>query len=180
MDYITIEMLHAYGGFTGPSNDDDMLLQHFITAASAMVDSYCGRVFGIPTGAVATTRTFTIANGLLQEGEAALYFPDDVYTVTTIPTLTAGVTLTWMPDRPPYYGVIRSSGSWEDPTTIVAFWAYSESPPIVIQQATLRLANWLSHQRESVMSMGETVNGPNLMPADIADTLAPYRRVRLP
>jgi len=185
MDYATIEMLHAYGGFKGEV--DDTILQHLISVASQMVDQYCGRVFGIEAGAVAVTRTFTIANGLLPEsGEAALYFPDDIYTVTTIPTLAAGVTLTWMPDRPPYYGVIRDSGSWEDPTTIAGYWAYSETPPVAIIQATLRLAVWLYRQRQTtdgdraIITPQGILLAPTVLPRDVEFILAPFRRARLP
>lgn len=181
MDYTDLDTVEIYGGFKNLSPHQESLLEHFITTASNMIDNYCGRVFGIEPGAAATARTFTMENGLLpKDYSRKLYFDDDIYTITSVPTISAGVTLTWLPDHPPYYAIIRSEGTWEDPTTIVAYWAYAETPPALIVNCAIRLTCWLYHQTEAVMSDGNTVNTPNTIPSDIRVILNSYRRVRLP
>lgn len=184
MDYTDVATVEAYGGFTNPSEDERALLAHFITVASAMIDSYCGRVFAIETDAATTTKTFTQENGLLpgydRDDQRVLWLDDDLCSTPTIATAAVGVTFTYLPDHTPYYAIKRSEGVWEDPTTVAGHWAYAMTTPPVIENVCARLVTWLYHQRESVMSQGQTVNIPNRMPSDVAYALAPYRRIRLP
>lgn len=183
MDYCDIDYLEQYGGFTNASEEARAMLTVHITEASDLIDKWCGRKFGIATGEAATTRTFTILNGLLDKNyRATLWLDEDLAALpSTITTVVGTVALTYMPSvGPPYYAIIRDGGSWEDPTTITGFWAYSMTPSALIVNTTARLAMWLYHQREAVMSQGNTLNIPNQIPNDIAKTLAPYKRVRLP
>jgi hypothetical protein len=181
MDYCDIDYLEEYGYFDNVPETARAMLTVHITQASDMIDRYCGRKFGIPVGAVAETRTFTMLNGKLDpKYGATLWLDEDIYAIVTIATVAAGVTLTWLPDQPPYHSIVRDGGSWEDPTTITGFWAYSNQPPALIVNSTARLAMWLYHQRESVTAEGNTPNPPNNIPNDVLATLKNYKRVRLP
>jgi len=186
MDYCDIDYLEQYGGFNdgavGPQVEARRaMLSVHISEASILIDAHCGRRFGIAVGEAATTRTFTIANGLLDpKYGTTLWLDEDLYTVTSIATVDPLAVLTWLPQLPPYYAIKRDGGAWEDPTTITGFWAYSNQPPATIVNTTARLAMWLYHQRESVQSMGNTVNAPNSIPYDVRAVLAPYKRVQLP
>ena len=187
MQYATIEEVEAYCGFTNPSEAERALLDSLITVASQMIDDECNRVFGIETGAAVVTKTFTADNGLLPstgllpDSQRKLYLDDDLYDVVSIPTmLPVTVTITYLPATPPYYALVRSEGTWEDPTTIVGHWAYSAEPPAAIVNTTCRLVQWLYHQRESVMGQGNTTNAPNRIPVDVDQVLSHYRRIKLP
>jgi hypothetical protein len=186
MQYATIEDVEAYGGFTNPTEAERALLDTLISVASKMIDDECNRVFGIPLDQAPATKTFTEDNGLLPgtgllpDTGRTLYIDDDLFEIASIPTLPAGTTITMLPDHPPYYGMVRNTGAWENPTTIAGDWAYSRTPPAAIVNTTCRLVTWLYHQRESVMSQGNTVNAPNRMPADVVQVLSHYRRIRLP
>jgi hypothetical protein len=184
MDYCDIDYLEMYGWFNEfrpPSEPERAMLTVHITQASEMIDDYCGRKFGIAVGEAAQTRTFTQINGLLDPYyRNTLWLDEDLYVVTSVPTADPLAVLTFMPSQPPYYAIKRDMGSWEDPTTITGFWAYANTPPATIVNTTARLAMWLYHQRESIMSEGSTVNSPNSIPPDIRAVLGPYKRVRLP
>ena len=184
MDYVDIDTVEAYGGHTNPTEETRALLAHFITVASGMIDNECRRTFGIETDAATETKTFTAENGLLPlpefEDQRVLWLGYDLCSTPTIATAAVGVTFTYLPDHTPYYAIKRSEGAWEDPTTVDGHWAYSMTPPPAIQNVCLRLVTWLYHQRESVQSMGNTVNIPNRLPADVYQALGPYTKLRLP
>lgn len=180
MDYTDLDTVKTYGGFTSLDDEHEALLQHFLSAASAMIDDYCDRIFGIEEGAATTTKTLTKDNGMLVTVNRLLYLPDDLCSTPTIATLVGAPTLTYIPDSTPYWAISREDGAWEDPTTIAGHWAYSMTPPVIIQNTAARLAIWLYHQTEAVQGQGDTVNTPNLWPRDIRDMLRSYKRVRLP
>lgn len=177
-DYAEIADVHAYGGFTNPSDEDDALLQTLLSAASAEIDNHCGRVF---SSDAETAITFTADNGLLGD-DRTLWLPEDL---CSTPTYAEGaVTVTLVPYKAPYDRIVRESGYWPDPTVVTGHWAYSETPPADIVKACLRLTVWAFHQREStegdrtIISNGVVIL-PNSWPKDVLTTLAPYRRVRV-
>ena len=184
MDYTDIATLHAYGGFTKPTEEDDALLEHFISTASAMIDNFCGRVFAIATGAAATARTFTKDNGLLPGSGRTLWLEDDLCSMPTYAE-TGMPALTYIPTATPYNRIVRADGLWPDPTVVTGQWAYSLTPPAPIIQACLRLAKWLYNSKETtegdrpIITPGGIVIMPSKLPQDIVAILASYRRVRL-
>jgi hypothetical protein len=181
MDYCDIDYLEEYGYFDNVPETGRAMLSVHITQASEMIDRYCGRRFGIAVGEVATTRTFTQINGLLDPYyRNTLWLDEDLYVVTSVPTADPAAVLTFMPSQPPYYAIKRDTGSWEDPTTITGFWAYANAPPATIVNCTARLAMWLYGQRGSVAASGNSPNPPNNIPADLLQLLKTYKRVRLP
>jgi len=185
MNYADIEMLHAYGGFTSPTEEDDALLEHFISAASAYADSYCKRRFALADDAVVTAHTFTDKNGLLMPPSDMLWLDDDL---CSTPTYAEGaLTVTLIPTTTPYNRIVRDDGSrWPDPTVVTGHWAYSMTPPVGITQAVLRMALWMFHQKESsdsyrpYITPGGILIMPGEFPKDIVMLLDPFRRMQLP
>jgi len=184
MQYATIEDVEEYGGFTNPTEAERAMLDTLISAASKMIDDECNRVFGVPPDAVTVAKTFTADNGLLPgtgllpDSGRTLYLDDDLYDVVSIPTLPVGTTLTYLPDHPPYYALVRSEGAWEDPTTIVGNWAYSNTPPVSIVNETCRLTCALHFQRQG-QNAGEN-RSPFGPPHPDKRILSHYRRIKLP
>jgi len=184
MDYAEIDLLHAYGGFTHPTEAGDALLESLLSTASAMIDAFCHRVFGIAEGAEAVAHTFTEDNGLLPPRGAGrtLWLDGDL---CSTPTITDDPVVTLIPRDPPYYRIVRAEGAWPDPTVVTGHWAYSLTPPAPIVQACLRLTLWMYHQREStdgdrpMVTEGGVFMLPNAFPRDIQLLLAPYKRVRV-
>jgi len=180
MDYTDLETVEATLVFTNPSEETRALLAQLISDASAMVDNYCGRIFGIPTDQAVTAETFTDDNGrLIDDFGRTLWLDKDLCSTPTFAEAPAP-TCTYLPSDTPYNRIVREDGIWPDPTVITGHWAYSMTPPAVISRETVRLVQWLYHQTEAVMSQGQTVNGPNNMPTDIRNALDYYRRLRLP
>ncbi|MCX6069450.1 MAG: hypothetical protein NTU91_01120 [Chloroflexi bacterium] len=186
MDYTDIDTLHAYGIFTHPTEEGDALLETFISAASAVIDNICHRVFGIADGAAPVACTFTKDNGLLWESRRfprTLWLEDDLCSTPTFAEVPAP-TVTLVPMRPPYYRIVRAEAEWPDPTVVTGHWAYSMTPPAPITQACLRLALWMYHQREStdgdrpMVTSGGIFMLPNALPRDIQFLLMPYKKVR--
>jgi len=179
MDYTDLETVEATLVFTNPSEDTRALLAQLISDASAMVDDYCRRTFGIPDGQAVTARTYTADNGLLPAAGRTLWLDRDLCSTPTYAE-TPAPTVTLLGVATPYDRIVREDGLWPDPTVVTGHWAYSMTPPAVISRETVRIVQWLYHQTEAVMSQGQTVNGPNNMPTDIRNALDYYRRLRLP
>lgn len=185
MDYCDLETLEAYGNWQNPSKADRALLQHFISTASAFIDTKLGRTFGIPTGQAVTAHTFTADNELLPaEGGRTLWLDDDL---CSVPTFAEGViVVTLIPTTAPYNRIVRESGEWPDPTVVTGHWAHSMTPPAPIVQLTLRLAKWFYMMREStdsdrpIVTSAGMVIMPSSLPKDIQDILDLYRKVGLP
>ena len=184
VNYADTAMVHAYGGFTDPTDEDDALLELFIGAASAAIDNHCGRVFAIADGAATVARTFTADNGTLMYIGRMLFLDDDLCSTPTYAEAPAP-TVTYIPRDTPYVRLVREDGIWPDPTEITGHWAHSMTPPAPIILACLRLVMWMYHQKET----GDTdrpiiANGLVIMPAklpeDIAALLAPYRKPMRP
>ena len=175
MNYTEVETLEEYCHFENTSEATRAMLERLIAVASDQVDQYCGRVFGIATDAAPITKTYSSVNGMWNEG-ATLWLFDDLQSVYSIPTLVGAPTITYIPDHVPYYALYRSDGSWEDPTTIIGYWAYAMTPPESIVQAVLRLAS------EMVPVPGYTgdVRRPGRIPEDVKALLDPYRRRQMP
>jgi hypothetical protein len=185
VNYTDTALVHAYGGFTSPSEEDDALLEVLIAAASAMIDNYCGRVFAIADGATPVAHTFTEENGGWQDYNDTLWLDEDLCSTPTFAE-TPAPTVTYVPRTIPYNRIIRDDGSeWPDPTTVTGHWAYSMTPPTPVITACLRLVMWIYHQKETADSDRPVItNGmvimPAVLPKDIEAMLAPYKRVKLP
>ena len=186
MDYADIAALHAYGSWTRPSEAGDVLLESLISTASAMIDGFCHRIFGIADGAAAVARTFTRDNDLLWESRRfprTLWLDADLCSTPTFAEAPAP-TVTLIPTDPPYYRIVRAEGEWPDPTVVTGHWAYSMTPPAPITHACLRLAIWMYHQRQStdgdrpMVTEGGIFMLPNALPRDIQTLLAPYKKTR--
>lgn len=176
MNYTDVETLEAYGHFENTSEVTRAMLDRLITVASAQVDNYCGRVFGIETDAATVTKTYSDENGLLVQADGVLWLHDDLCSTPTIATALGAPTLTYIPADTPYNRIHRDDGLWEDPTTINGHWAYSLTPPPAIVQATLRLA---LDMVPVAGYTGETFR-PGRIDEDVKALLNPYRRRKLP
>jgi len=181
-DYIDMDALHAYGGFTDPTEEDDALLELLISTASGAIDNHCRRKFSCTE---TTAITFTRDNGLLPEsGERTLWLPEDL---CSVPTITDTPVVTLIPYATPYNSIVRATdeGYWPDPCVITGYWAYSLTPPVVIKQVCMRLTKWLYDMKESgdadrpIISNGIVIM-PAKLPADVTTLLEPYRRTLLP
>jgi hypothetical protein len=181
MDYVEIDLLHTYGVFTHPNEERDALLEVLISTASAMIDNFCHRVFGIAEDAEPIARVFSLDNGVLPKTGRTLWLDDDLCSVPTFAEDPAP-TVTLIPRAAPYDRIVRAEGTWPDPTVVTGHWAYSMLPPAPITHACLRLALWMYHQREStdgdrpMVTAGGVFMLPNAMPKDIQTLLLPYRR----
>jgi len=176
MNYTEVETLEEYGGFTNTSEVTRAMLNRLIETASEMVDVYCGRVFAIATDAAAVSKTYSSVNQMLQQDNGTLWLFDDLQSVYSIPTVVGTPTITYIPDRVPYDRLYRDDGIWEDPTTIIGFWAFSMTTPASIEQATLRLA---LNMVPVAGFTGETFR-PGRIPEDVKALLDPFRRRQMP
>jgi len=174
MDYTEVATLERYGDFRNTTEDQRAELERLISVASSIIDNYCDRVFAIATGAVAVTKTYSSVNGMLAYPSSTLWLFDDLQSVYSIPTLVGSPTITYIPDHTPYYALYRDD-YWEDPTTIIGFWAYSMTTPASIEQACLRLALSMYPQ---VSNTGERFNP--MIPSDVKSILDPFRRRQMP
>lgn len=175
MSYVALPDLKSYLGIT--SSTDDTLLQAFLDAATAYIESPAGagRLFQ----AGSTTRTFdAIANtdwappmsGVSDHTQTpglligrTLYLDDDLCQITSI---TNGDGTAVLPDQ--YTTLPRNGGPWyaiqlktsanlawtwqDDPVGAIAVtgvWAYSVTPPADIQHACRRLAAWMYRQKDT-------------------------------
>lgn len=175
MDYTDLDALHAYGRWTEPlTPEDDAMLESFISAASTFIDERLHRRFALATDAPPTDRTYSKDGGWRVVGRV-LWLDDDlcsapVFTETPAPTVTL-----YPPDAvyfgAPYTRIIRTAGFWPDPTTITGHWAYSKTPPALIAQLCLRLAEWFYHQRDPSETGDRPiiVDGKVILPATLPD-----------
>jgi hypothetical protein len=185
--YATLPELTIYLGIDD-STADDALLTACLVRAQAIVNSQTRRVF---EAAADSTQVF----GRESVTGRTLFLGDDLCAVTTV-TNGEGVAIgssdyVLLPrNRTPYHAIqLRedSTAAWttfDGDISITGKWAYSLSAPADVVQATLRLAAWLYRQKDnvggdSVAVVGDMTILPARLPADIAQLLAPYRRVLL-
>jgi hypothetical protein len=187
--YATLAECKTYSGFqfTGTAAEESILEDH-LAAATSIINNKTFRSFGAATGTFATaTHDFTEDNGLLLEDQdRTLWLDDDLADVPIITGSISGVTFTYIPRTAPFNRIVRSEGTWPDPTTVTGHWAYSMTPPAPIKEVCLRLFKWLYSLREStdtdrpIVMPGGQVIMPSRLPADIESILAPYCRRHLP
>jgi hypothetical protein len=191
MQYASLETLKAYliSLNASTSTSDDLLLDRLLTAASAAIDTHCGRRFATDED---TTRYF---DALADVDGSTLYLDHDLAAITSITNgngqAVASSAYTTQPrNETPWFAIVLkgSSGlSWtytDDPEGAIAVtgrWAYAPETPGDIEQACIRLVGYWYHLKDSqvfdVTAQPETgqVIVPKGMPADVKQLLANYR-----
>ena len=175
-DYTTLATIRSFGSFV--STGDDALLSAMITAASGMIDNYCGRVFAT---ASPTDRTFYKDDGRFA-GDT-LHLDEDLAEAAV--TISDDPTVRYLPSNSfPAYAIVLTDGSWADPTVVNGYWGYTKTTaPDDIQIACLRLTKWLYELRETTQGTAVVVTPdgqvllPQGLPDDVKSILAPYRKV---
>ncbi|MFH1604958.1 MAG: head-tail connector protein [Pseudomonadota bacterium] len=190
MAYTTSALVKTYLGISG--SGDDTLLGTLVTRAQAAIDRYCGRTFE------ASTNTDRYFDPVRDSDGRTLRLDRDLCSINSITngdsaTVTATQYVTEPRNDTPYYAIrlLASSGTWwtyvddpENAITISGKWAYSTTAPDDIVQAATRLAAWSYKMKDSqVFDQTATTELGVLtlrqrMPTDVADLLAPYRKVR--
>lgn len=188
MAYTDTTTLKRYLGISG--SGDDTLLGECITRAQAIIDDYTQRTFEASGD---TSRTF---DALTDVRGDILWLDEDLVQITSITNgdgvVVASDEYTTQPrNRTPYYAIrlLASSGkSWtyeddhEDAIAIVGRWAWSLTPPAAVVQATVRLAAYLWHQKDTANDLdravvvGNSTLLPGELPRDLAQMLTPYQR----
>lgn len=198
-DYCTDDDLKAW--LRIGDTDDDSLLAYAITAASRIVDAYCGRQFGQITSAV--TRYYTWAGSVYDYRDVLL--TDDLYTVTDLvvgldtdgdgdndQTLTSGTHFDLWPanaalDGQPWKGLLLRQASthrynrYARGLAITARWGWAAVPAAVVQ-ATLLLAAELFARRNAPFGVaGSPELGSEMrllaqVDPDAVNALRPYMR----
>ncbi len=170
--------------------DDDGLLSHYLGAAQAFIDKYTQFTF---EASADTERTFDAVRDV--DG-AYLWLDEDLCAVTSVTngdgtTVTAGQYVTDPRNKTPYFRLklLSSSGvAWtyttdpEDAISITGRWAYSETAPADITQATIRLAAHMYRQKDS--STFETtaypdagiIETPTGIPKNVQVIISHYRK----
>lgn len=189
MAYTTTVLLKTYLGAT--TDNDDTLLGALIDRAQSIIDRYCVRTFEASAN---TERTF---DAIKDVSGAMLWIDEDLCSINSITngdgtTVTSSQYTTQPRNETPYYAIkllASASVAWtyttdpEDAITISGKWAYSESAPADVVQATLRLAAYLYRQRDNAADLDRAVIAgnatilPTSLPSDLKMILAPYRRI---
>lgn len=187
MAYVTVADLKSYLGITASS--DDALLQSFLDAATAYIESPMGAGRSFQAGS--STRVFDAVRDTdwnpavyaafdrsqtpgLAMGRT-LYLDDDLCQITSIvngdgTTITSNQYLTLPRNRAPYYAIqLRLSANiawaWQaDPAaaiTVTGVWAYSATPPADIQHACRRLAAWMYRQKDTASDPDRPMVSPD-------------------
>ena len=168
---------------------DDPLLESLVTAASRAIDTHCRRRFY----ALTTTRYYEMDS---VDGYY-LYLDDDLLTVTTLTNGDSDATVIanteyWLWPRnesPPYWAIRLEANSdyyWECDTdymiSVAGTWGYASTTPADINQACIRYASYLYHQKDAqvfdvtaITEIGQIVI-PQGIPRDVKLLLDPYRR----
>lgn len=191
MAYATLTELKQYLGIS--ASGDDGLLGDMLTRAQAIIEAGTGRVF---EAAADTTRYF---DPLINVDNSALYLDEDLAAISAITngdaaqtTITSSQYVTEPRNQTPYYAVrlLDSANlSWEyseDPQNAISIsgkWAYSETAPADIVQATVRLAAFLYRQKESNADVDRTMQLPDgsmvlpsSLPRDVLAIIYRYKR----
>lgn len=149
MSYVELEDLKRELKINGTS--DDLLLSDKLHAAQEAIEAYCQRRFE----AIEATRYYSAAD--LHGGR--LWLDDDLLTVTTLlngdgNTLTSGYYRLHPRNSGPYHAIgLLNTAYWTFSTdgeiAVAGTWGYSASPDYLIQQATLWLASYFYHLKDS-------------------------------
>jgi len=180
MGYTTLAALQSFGGFDG---EEDELLDALIGSATAVIESYTQRKFDADEE---SNQSFSRVSGVADRfTSTTLFFYSELAAAAS--AITDSPTVSYIPeDGPPYYGMVKTDGSWAYPTvTITGYWGYSKTPPPDIEMACLRLAKWLYDMRDTgqgqqaIITPDGNVLLPQGLPSDILTLLKPYKKVNL-
>jgi hypothetical protein len=193
MAYATVSDLKSYLGIT--SSGDDGLLSDCLERAQTLIETATNRLF---EAAEDTERYFDAVADVVG---AVLYLDEDLAAIASITNGDSAATVItsaeYVPEprnQTPYYAIrlMNSAGlSWdyvddpENAITVNGKWAYSESAPADIVQATVRLAAFLYRQKESNADVDRTVQLPDGsmvlpsgLPRDVLAIISRYRKVK--
>jgi hypothetical protein len=193
MAYASSSDLKTYLDIT--SSGDDTLIADVLTRAQALIEAATNRVF---EAAANSSRLFDAVTDV--EG-AVLYLDEDLASINSITNgdsgataITSGQYVSEPRNETPYYAIRlldSTSLDWEynaDPEnaiTVNGKWAYSESAPADIVQATVRLAAFLYRQKESNVDVDRVMQLPDGsmvlpsgLPRDVTSIIKKYRKVR--
>jgi hypothetical protein len=182
-DYATTAELKAFCRVT--DNVDDAQFALAVTAASRIVDSFCGRRFGKVS--MATSWTFPVEYARHQGGWVALI--EDLSSATGLTVTVAGSAVTNYTLGParatdkgrPYASILMASYA-ETVTMVSDAWGWA-SVPTPIKQATLLQGSRLMVRRDSPFGVaGSPDTGGEIrllarVDPDVAVVCRPYRRV---
>ena len=181
MTYITLSGFKTYKDFD--TDSEDGLLQDLIDSAYTIVNDYTGRVFDVST---VTGRTFSrYTNYPSRFANQTLYLDEDLVGEATY--ITDSPTVLYLPENDdPNYAIFLTEGAWNSTAvTVSGYWGYSKTAPTAIQQASLRLTQWLYDMRSTnrgdavIITPEGQVLLPQGLPQDVVTILAPYRKVRV-
>lgn len=201
MAYTTAADLKTYLNITGTG--DDALLAALVTRAQAAVERHTGRIF---EASAVTYKTLDV--GRYVDGDTLYFGPHDacafyagsapdnysIQVATSNDNVLPLDDATGLPmDGPPWYALRilpSATVSWADlqydtdhPYIMLgALWAYSETPPDDIVQATIRWAGYMYRQRDAqvfdvtAMPDAGALLVPQGIPKDVEMLLRPYVR----
>lgn len=189
------------------SDIDNDQLTRYIKAASRKINTACGdRVFSADApstryfDAISDVRAFDLNNDIGYTGNhqrRVLWLDHDLCRLDSVQNGDGvAVNLTDIVTEPrnysPFYALrlkINANVVWtfvdtpENAIAVTGLWAYSETPPDDIVQATIRLTSFLYRQRDNntdvdrpLMSGDGAIIMPTRLPADVVDYIRPYVR----
>ena len=187
--YTDASTFKLYQGIT--QTTDDALIQELLTRASKKIDTYTGRVFQ------ASTETRYFDSDAYDKDSGLLWMDKDLLTITTLTNGDSdGTSISstdywlWPRNETPYYAIklksdVTTVWEWDIDywVTVAGTWGYSATPPEDIVHATIRLAGYYYHQKDSgiyetqVFPEAGVVAVPSGMPDDVKSLLDPYRRI---
>lgn len=174
MAYATLDELLDYMDLHD-DNVNETLLQAKLTEAQAIIERVTERVFEASTDETRYVdyvpnetidgRTLFLPDDLcritsITNGDGTALTPDHYVTTPRMRTVLSGVVS--LPNSPkawPWYEILlkaSSSKAWnygddtEEAIAIVGRWAFSETAPADIKQATILLADWLYNQKDTL------------------------------
>ena len=201
MAYVLTSDVIQYGDFDTDftsDNPDYDWLAGLISKATAIIETYTGRVFE----AASATRHFDAAKDvigvtLLLDDDLAVIDSDTVITNGDATTLNTTDYVTEPRNDTPYDALVLkgstsktweedSSGDAENAISILGMWGYSVTPPEDIKHATIKLVRLLYKQRSGELdSVSPIVTPQGLLvmppgfPRDILIILDRYKEVRM-
>lgn len=182
MSYADLDDLKTYLKISGTS--DDLILDDALHAAQEAIEAYCNRRFE----AVTATRYYTAAD--VHGGR--LWLDDDLLTVTTLlngdgNTLTSSYYRLHPRNSGPYHAIgLLNTAYWyfdqDGEIAVTGTWGYTETPDYLIKEATLWLASYFYHLKDSQVfdvtatpELGQ-ITIPKGMPQQLVVHLASLRR----
>lgn len=180
--YIQLEDLKRYLKITGTS--DDAILYDAMLAAQEAIEAYCGRSF------IATTATRYYSRADIHSGR--LWLDDDLLTVDVLyngdsSILSSDYYRLHPRNAAPYHAIaLTSTASWyldlDNDIAVAGTWGFTATPDYLIQQATLWLASYFYHLKDSQVfdvtatpELGQ-ITIPKGMPQQLVVHLASLRR----